>query len=64
MEPFVAYAAPRVDAATRAGYLRDWEDRLLAAAGDRDWHARTIASAAASEKNRAVPEGAAWAAKK
>lgn len=31
-EPFVAYAAPRVDEASRAGYLDDLERRVLAAA--------------------------------
>ena len=28
-EPFVAYAAPRVDAAGRAEYLEDWAERVL-----------------------------------
>jgi NAD(P)H dehydrogenase (quinone) len=28
-EPFVAYAAPRVDAAQRQGYLAAWADRVL-----------------------------------
>lgn len=64
MDPFVAYAAPRVDAATRAEYLRDWEMRLLSVADDPDWHARMTATAAASGKNREAPEGAAWASKK
>lgn len=33
LEPFVAYAAPRVEQAERAAYLRVWETRLLALAG-------------------------------
>lgn len=32
-EPFVAYAAPRVDQATREAYLAAWRDRILAIAG-------------------------------
>ena len=31
-DPFVAYATPRVDAGTRAGFLRDWHARVTAAA--------------------------------
>jgi NAD(P)H dehydrogenase (quinone) len=64
MDPFVAYAAPRVDAATRAEYLRNWETRLLAAVGDRDWHARSTASRALFQQNRDIPAGAAWASKR
>src|ERR1700730_9570840 len=37
MEPFVAYAAPRVDPMMRAEYLRESEARLLAVAGDPQW---------------------------
>ena len=33
LEPFVAYAAPRVDQATREGYLRAWRTRILEIAG-------------------------------
>jgi NAD(P)H dehydrogenase (quinone) len=33
-EPFVAYAAPRVDDASRARYLEDWRMRVLDAAGE------------------------------
>ena len=32
-EPFVAYAAPRVDQATRESYLAAWRARILAVAG-------------------------------
>ncbi len=61
MEPFVAYAAPRVDAATRAEYLRGFEAYLLATAGDRDWQARLSEVAGTTAHNRTVPEGKAWA---
>ena len=33
LEPFVAYAAPRVDQATREVYLRAWRTRILEIAG-------------------------------
>ncbi|NMR21362.1 NAD(P)H-dependent oxidoreductase [Cellulomonas fimi] len=33
-EPFVAYAAPRVDDAQRAAYLDQWRERVLDAAAD------------------------------
>jgi hypothetical protein len=33
LEPFVAYAAPRVDQATREGYLQAWRTRILEIAG-------------------------------
>jgi NAD(P)H dehydrogenase (quinone) len=62
MEPFVAYAAPRVDEAVRARYLRDWESRLLAIASDPDWHARLRALDAAAAENRSSREENAWAA--
>lgn len=64
MDPFVAYAAPRVDAATRAEYLHNWEARLLSAASDRNWHARSTSLRAISQNNRETPEGNAWASKK
>ena len=34
LEPFVAYAAPRVDQAAREGYLRDWRSRILEIAAE------------------------------
>lgn len=34
LDPFVAYGAPRVDAAARADYLRAWRERLLEALSD------------------------------
>lgn len=34
IEPFVAYAAPRVDQATREAYLRDWRKRIVAIASE------------------------------
>ncbi len=61
MEPFVAYAAPRVDAAVRSEYLRGWEARLRAAVGDPQWQARLDALAAAAAENRAPVEEKAWA---
>jgi NAD(P)H dehydrogenase (quinone) len=36
LEPFVAYAAPRLDQAAREAYLRDWRVRLLAIADGAD----------------------------
>jgi NAD(P)H dehydrogenase (quinone) len=64
MEPFVAYAAPRVDAAVRAEYLRGWEVRLTAAASDPRWQARRDALAVTAADNRAPVEDKAWAAKR
>ena len=64
MDPFMAYAAPRVDAATRAEYLREWEIRLLAAVSDRNWQAHFASSGDISRRNREIPEGNAWASKK
>jgi NAD(P)H dehydrogenase (quinone) len=62
MEPFVAYAAPRVDAAARAEYLRSWEARLLATVGDQAWHAHLSGLADAAAQNRMGSEEKAWAA--
>ena len=64
VEPFVAYAAPRVDAATRAEYLRSWQARLIAAAGDRQWHARRRALAGIAAENRKPVDERAWAARR
>ncbi|CAN5329438.1 NAD(P)H-dependent oxidoreductase [soil metagenome] len=33
--PFVAYAAPRIDAAGRTAYLQQWRDRVIEIAADR-----------------------------
>jgi hypothetical protein len=62
MEPFVAYAAPRVDAGVRAEYLRSWEARLLAAVGDQAWHAHLSGLADTAAQNRMGSEEKAWAA--
>jgi NAD(P)H dehydrogenase (quinone) len=62
VEPFVAYGAPRVDAAVRAQYLQEWAARVLAAAGDSQWHGRLQALAATAASNRLPMEGKAWAA--
>jgi NAD(P)H dehydrogenase (quinone) len=64
MEPFVAYAAPRVDAAMRAEYLRNWKIQLLSAADDHNWHARSHCSRAVSQKNRESSEQSDWASEK
>jgi NAD(P)H dehydrogenase (quinone) len=64
VEPFVAYAAPRVEAPARAQYLRDWRTRLLAAAGDPQWHARLRALAGSTAENREPVEERAWAARR
>jgi NAD(P)H dehydrogenase (quinone) len=51
LEPFVAYAAPRVDPATRESYLQDWRARLqeIANAGEEprgdDRNARIVSAA-------------------
>jgi NAD(P)H dehydrogenase (quinone) len=63
MDPFVAYAAPRVDAAMRAEYLRNWEVRLLSAVSDTNWQARLAASTTTAQNGRAAPEANAWASK-
>lgn len=36
LEPFVAYAAPRLDQTAREAYLRDWRARILELAGSAD----------------------------
>jgi NAD(P)H dehydrogenase (quinone) len=64
MEPFVAYAAPRVDAAARAEYLRSFEARLLAIAGDPQWQARLRSLADTAARNRLPVEHKAWAAQR
>jgi NAD(P)H dehydrogenase (quinone) len=62
VEPFVAYAAPRVDAAARAEYLRSWRARLIAAASDRRWQERQRALAGIAAENRKPVEERAWTA--
>jgi len=57
LEPFVAYAAPRVDDAARAGYLDAWSARVVDAAGDPSWHARR---AAAPPLPATGAQGAGW----
>jgi NAD(P)H dehydrogenase (quinone) len=64
MEPFVAYAAPRVDAPVRAEYLRSWEARLRATAGDKEWQARLRNLASTAADNRIPVEEKAWAAQR
>ncbi len=62
LEPFVAYAAPRVDPGVRAGYLRDFEARIIEAAGDLQWRERLRASAGLAAANRRPAGEKAWAA--
>jgi len=64
MEPFVAYAAPRVDAPTRAEYLRNWQARLLMIVDDAQWQMRLGALADAAKQNRMPVEDRAWAAQR
>lgn len=61
MEPFVAYAAPRVDAATRSEYLCSWQARLLATVNDPQWQTRFSALANTVAQDRLAPEHNAWA---
>jgi NAD(P)H dehydrogenase (quinone) len=64
MEPFVAYAAPRVDPVRRNQYLHRWEEFLLATAGDREWQTRLRALADTVAQNRLPVEEKAWAAQR
>jgi NAD(P)H dehydrogenase (quinone) len=62
LQPFVAYAAPRVDANARAQYLRDFEARLVEVASDPEWRRLLRASDRLVAENRQPVEGKAWAA--
>jgi NAD(P)H dehydrogenase (quinone) len=63
LEPFVAYAAPRVDDGARAAYLEAWARRLSEAIDDPDWLARRGGLLDQATANRAAaPGGLAWAA--
>lgn len=64
LEPFAAYAAPRVDDEARKAYLAAWQERLLSAINDPAWQQRLHALSQEAESNRAPVEGAAWAAKR
>jgi NAD(P)H dehydrogenase (quinone) len=64
MEPFVAYAAPRVDAAAHTAYLRRWETRLLEIVGDTAWHAQLQARAEEAARNRDDVEEKAWSSQR
>jgi NAD(P)H dehydrogenase (quinone) len=61
MEPFVAYASPRVSAEQRTEYLGSWEERLRATAADPEWHARVHALTETAAANRAPHAEKAWA---
>jgi NAD(P)H dehydrogenase (quinone) len=59
-EPFVAYAAPRVDEATRRDYLARWQHRVLEAlAGHQSLEGR---DAAGAESLQHVPSPRDWSA--
>jgi NAD(P)H dehydrogenase (quinone) len=62
-EPFVAYAAPRVDDEGRAAYLQEWGDRLTALASDPAWREeRARARLNEPDVPRSIPvAGNAWA---
>lgn len=62
VEPFSAYAAPRVSEPERQEYLRRWQERLLAAIGDRDWEERLSAVGDSADKNRLEAKEGAWTA--
>lgn len=62
MEPFVAYAAPRVDDAARADYLRQWEARLNDIVSDAAWQARL--QARATNTPGAEVEDKAWSSRR
>ena len=60
-EPFVAYAAPRIEPAAREAYLVAWEARLRATTDDKDWLTRLRAADVAAAANRSsAVGGAAW----
>ncbi len=63
LEPFAAYAAPRVDDSTRKAYLEAWQKRLLNAVDDPAWQHRLQMLADEAASNRAPVDGAAWATK-
>lgn len=62
--PFVAYAAPRVDAPAREAYLRAWEQRLLALVEDPAWHPPDDPAADLARQHRLYTEAGGWAAKR
>lgn len=64
LEPFAAYAAPRVGDEARKAYLADWRRRLLDAVNDPAWQQRLHALSAQAEQNRTPLDGAAWAQKR
>jgi NAD(P)H dehydrogenase (quinone) len=61
MEPFVAYAAPRVEPATRAEYLSRWEASLLTAVSDTAWQQRLASLTEIALSNRNAPGKNDWA---
>lgn len=60
LPPFVAYAAPRVDASVRVQYLHDFQARLLGAASDVQWRERLRDSEQFAAENRRPVDGKAW----
>lgn len=61
LPPFVAYAAPRVDAEERARYLDAWEQRVLDAVSDPAWQEKVRALGPVA---RVVDSGAGWTQKR
>lgn len=61
LPPFVAYAAPRVDADERARYLAAWEQRVLDAVNDPAWQEKVRALGPVA---RVVDSGAGWTQKR
>jgi NAD(P)H dehydrogenase (quinone) len=61
LPPFVAYAAPRVDAEERARYLAAWEQRVLDAVNDPAWQEKVRALGPVA---RVVDSGAGWTQKR
>jgi NAD(P)H dehydrogenase (quinone) len=54
-EPFICYAAPRVDKATRQGYLQGWRDRVSTLL------AKPVAPRPAADEETLAQPPAAWA---
>jgi NAD(P)H dehydrogenase (quinone) len=61
MEPFVAYAAPRLDPAARAEYLSRWEASLLTTVGDTIWQERLASLTDIAVRNRSALVKNDWA---
>ena len=62
LDPFVAYAAPRVDDAQRQAYLDAWQSRLREAVGDPAWRA-ALQRGDRDARAAATGTAGAWTAK-